>query len=50
MKASSMTTRRSCLRVLVLALAGALAAPAFADEPGLTFFGWSDQHVTTKGE
>ena len=50
MKASSMTTRRLCLTVLVLALAGALAAPAFADEPGLTFFGWSDQHVTTKGD
>ena len=45
-----MTTRRSCLMVLVLALAGALAAPALADEPGLTFFGWSDQHVTTKGD
>ena len=50
MKASSMTTRRSCLMVLVLALAGTLPAPAFADEPGLTFFGWSDQHVTTKGD
>ena len=50
MKASAMTTRISCLRVLVLALAGTLPAPAFADEPGLTFFGWSDQHVTTKGD
>jgi hypothetical protein len=50
MKASSMTTRRLCLMMLVLALAGALAAPALADEPGLTFFGWSDQHVTTKGD
>jgi hypothetical protein len=45
-----MTTRRLCLGALVLALAGTLAFPAFADEPGLTFFGWSDQHVTTKGD
>jgi hypothetical protein len=41
---------RAVALALALALACGLPAPALADEPGLTFFGWSDQHVTTKGE
>ncbi|MBE3134571.1 MAG: hypothetical protein IMZ55_13960 [Acidobacteria bacterium] len=33
-----------------LVLAGALASPARGADAGLTFLGWSDQHVTTQGE
>ena len=44
---------RCCLAIFGVALACLLAGdpwPATADEPGLTLFGWSDQHVQTNGD
>ena len=42
---------RRCVICLLAGLASSLwLSQALAAEVGLTFFGWSDQHVTTKGD
>ncbi|MDP7204422.1 MAG: hypothetical protein QGH11_02560 [Pirellulaceae bacterium] len=41
---------RLCRGMTWLASVLLLSASSYAQEPGLTFFGWSDQHVKTNGE